>query len=152
MNDWRDRNLWPAFTSGEVQGIAVDWVDPKGVVQHYKVERVGDTAFKITEPIEVAANRSDAMKLFEKAPQFTADDFGLELDPNLEKSIRDLHASPLITIRIFLKNGTTHTLKGGGSLQGYQFTQHPYHRNIVWVFKWRYDYFKKTVDELMVPN
>ena len=148
-HDWRERSLWAPFTVANVRAVSVDWRDSAGAMQHYKLERAGDTGFRLTEPLAAVAARDAAEKVFLRAPEFAADDFGLELDPDHD---RVSLADPAVVVRILLKNGTTHTLKAGRVFRGYQYTQHPSHRNLVWVFQWRYDYFKKRPEELISPT
>lgn len=145
--DWKERGLWAPFTAADVRALTVDWHDSTGTIQHYRVERAGKDSFQITEPHVAPASRVAVENLFNQAPQFAADDFGLELDP---VGNRIPLSDPAMVIRILLKNGTMHTLKAGSVFEGYQYTQHPYHHNLVWVFKWRYDYFKKRAEDLIV--
>jgi hypothetical protein len=155
--DWKEHAFWKSFEPADVSAIAVDWRDSTGAVQHYRVERsvssksAGPNSFKLTEPKVGPASSQVVGKLFEKAAQFVADDFGIELDPNVNRVAEVIRTKPALVIRISLKNGTTHTLKAGPIFEGLQYAQHPYHRNLVWVFKWRFDYFRKTPEQLADP-
>jgi hypothetical protein len=134
-DDWREKAFWPAFAASDIDSLTVAWKDASGGPVQYRVARTA------SKPLSAAAQ-----KLFEKATQFTADDFGTELDPN--RAAISL-ADPAMTIRIHLNDGTEHILRAGPVFMGLQYTQHPAHRNLVWVFKWRYDYFRKTPEALI---
>jgi hypothetical protein len=152
VHDWKERRLWPPFTAADVRALSVDWRDG-AAVRHYRLERTEGAAataeesgYLLTEPYRAPASRAVADHLFENAPQFAADDFGLELDPRWQSATV---ADPEITLSIILKNGTTYTLKGGEVFREYQYSRHPRLPHLlVWVFRWRYDYYKKSPEEL----
>jgi hypothetical protein len=151
--DWKEKSFWTPFVPEDVRAVTVDWRDSAGALRHYKVERAGTDSFRLAEPEVAPVSRRAAEKLFEKAAQFTADDFGLELDPNAGAALERIRVHPAIIVRILLKNGKTHTLRAGPIFREYQYTRHPYHPNLVaWVFKWRYDYFKLRPEDLKNPG
>lgn len=146
--DWKDRNLLKPFLYQDVRSVEVTWRDSSGKRHHYLLDRVSDTAARLVKPVKAPVPRHNAARIYTQTPQFAVDEFLAKDDPGLAVAGLD---KPQISLRITLLNGKTFALKAGSMAGGFHYVQHPRHKSVVKVSKWRFDFFKKTVAELLAP-
>lgn len=144
--DWKDRKLFGA-TSKDVKFVEATWKDSTGVAYSYKLEAVTDSTWKMLAPQD--SNRVKNALANEMASRFaemSIDEFVVPADTNLPKVKLD---SPAVWIKVGLKSGATHELKGTKTLDGYSFVQHPSRKDTIKLSSWRFDSFKKKPFELL---
>jgi hypothetical protein len=158
--DWKDTNLFVAFRAGDIRSLRVEWNTDTGTTHHYRIERIEpidrkasaedsaqSTGFRLREPVDAPAGRSASIALFRYATQFKVDEFVPGIDVQKPRAALD---RPVMTIRILLKDGSERVVVAGGMVDGlYRYVRHPWHRDPVRVFSWRFDYFDKTLEELL---
>ena len=145
-DDWKDRKLFSA-TAKDVKSVETTWKDSTGAVYTYKLEAVTDTTWKMVAPQD--SNRIKNAAATEMATRFvemSIDDFVAATDTNLAKVKVD---SPAVWVKVSLKNGTVHEIKGSKTLTGYSYTQHPSRKDLIKLSSWRFDAFKKKPFELL---
>jgi hypothetical protein len=145
-NDWKDRKLFSA-TSKDVKFVEATWKDSTGAAYSYKLEAVSDSTWKMLAPQD--SNRVKNALANEMASRFaemSIDEFAVPADTNLAKVKLD---TPAVWIKVGLKNGTSHELKGSKVLDGYSFVQHPARKDTIKLSSWRFDSFKKKPFELL---
>jgi len=150
--DWKDTNLFVPFAPEDIRSLAVDWEDSNGVMQAYTLERVeaeGGSSFRLTRPTTAVADSQAAARLFRYSTHFKVDEFVPGVDAAATPERRASLETPMMTIRIQLKDGTTNVITAGAIVDGlYRYIKHPWHSDPVRVFLWRFDYFVKTGEEL----
>lgn len=145
-NDWKDRKLFAA-TSKDVKFVEATWKDSAGMAYSYKLEAVTDSTWKMLAPQD--SNRVKNALANEMASRFaemSIDEFTVPADTNLAKVRLD---TPAVWIKVGLKSGATHELKGSKALDGYSFVQHPARKDTIKLSSWRFDSFKKKPFELL---
>jgi hypothetical protein len=148
LNEWKDRHLLPDFLYENVNSVEADWIDSLGVSHHYRLERTSDTSVKMTEPVKAPVPRLTAAAIFEQTPQFTTDEFVERGDTNVSRVRPD---SPVVVVRIGMKDGRKFEVRSGGLFDGFQYVPHPEHKNLVRVARWRFDFFRKKVADILNP-
>ncbi|GEM_PF-1237799 len=145
-DDWKDRKLFSA-TAKDVKFVETTWKDSTGAVYNYKLEALTDSTWKMIAPQD--SNRVKNGAATEMATRFaemSIDDFVAPTDTNLAKVKVD---SPAVWVKVSLKNGTVHEIKGSKTLTGYAYTQHPSRKDLIKLSAWRFDAFKKKPFELL---
>jgi hypothetical protein len=145
---WKDRTIFPFFLYEQTQTITVDWIDATGNKIHYKLKRISPTEVRLVEPQNKTIPRRNAAKIFVQTPQFTVDDFSEEGDSKLPAS--NLF-NPDIRIQITTDKYNNLTIEAGKQVGEFQYVINPHNQKRIKVYKWRFDFFKKTVPELLDP-
>lgn len=148
-SEWKDRAVFPDFVYENVDDVEVGWRDSTGLRHHYKLHRISDTAVRMVEPDSLPILRRVAGEIYVQTPQFAADDFVEPGDPNTANAEVD---SGWVTVRITMKDGTVHAIEGGKTVGEYRYARHPAHGRLIKVYKWRFAFFRKTVQELLHPK
>lgn len=147
--DWKAKAPFPFFLYEDVQSVEVRWVDSLDEAHHYKLDRISDTAAKLVEPFESEVPRENAAKVFLQTPQFVIDGFVDPEDPHVPASDLD---NPALTVRTTMNDGAVHLFEAGPAIDDHHYARHPgAPRTYIKIRKWRVDFFKKTVDELLAP-
>jgi len=144
--DWKDRKLFPA-TAKDVKFIDVTWKDTTGMAYAYKLEALTDSTWKMLAPQD--SNRVKKAMAAEMASRFaemSIDEFYNPKDTNLAKAKVD---SPVVTVKVGLKNGTSLEISGSKTVEGYAYAKHPSRPDTIKVSSWRFDAFKKKPFELL---
>jgi hypothetical protein len=141
QEEWNDTALYPAFAEEDVRSLTVDWTDStrQPASGHYKIARVDDSTFALTEPTVMPLPAGLANKLFRAVAEMRVDHFARGDDSaafyaRLEK--------PSLVVRTELRDGVVRTFKGGGARAGYFYIEYPYNRKPVLVYRRRLDVFK----------
>lgn len=145
-DDWKDKKLTQALAK-DLQTIETTWKDSTGAPYHYKLEATSDSTWKMLEPQD--SNRVKKAAASEMASRFTEmsiDEFVSPTDTNLSKVNID---SPMVAVKVTLKNGSSVQLKAGKTIAGYAYTQHPTRKELIKLSAWRFDAFKKKPFELL---
>ncbi len=144
-DDWKDRKLVTA-KSTDVKFIETTWKDTLGMAYHYKLEATSDTTWKMLEPVDsIWVKKSLLQDMAARFSELTIDEFVAAKDTNVSKLKLD---SPMVALKVTLKNGQTMEIKGSQSLQGYIYVKHPSRTELVKLSGWRMDAFKKKPFEL----
>lgn len=144
--DWKQRKLFSAGPK-DVKFIETTWQDSTGKSYSYKLEAVTDSTWKMLVPED--SNRVKNALASEMAARFadmSIDDFVNSNDTNLAKVKLD---TPMVRIKIGLKNGTTHELKAGTLIEGFYYSLHPARPDTIKLAAWRFDSFRKMPFELL---
>jgi hypothetical protein len=148
-NDWRSRNVIPFILYEDIHSIETDWIDSTGKSHHYRLERLSDTSVHMVEPKVAAVPRRNAAYVYVQAPQFIADAFVAESDTIPSAMGLD---KPKVVVRIGMKDGRILTMTGGNPEGEYRYALFPGHPSaFVKVKSWRFEFFRKTVDQLTDP-
>jgi hypothetical protein len=145
-DDWKDRKLFAA-TAKDVKFVEATWKDSTGMAFSYKLEAVTDSTWKMLLPQD--SNRVKNALATDMASRFaemSIDEFVAAADTNLPKVKLD---SPAVVVKVTLKNGNVHELKGSKVLGGYAYVQHPARKDLIKLSSWRFDSFKKKPFELL---
>jgi Tfp pilus assembly protein PilV len=145
-DDWKARKLFSAVAK-DVKFIEVNWKDTLGTAYAYKLEAVTDSTWKMLAPQD--SNRVKNAMAAEMASRFadmSIDEFYNAKDTNLAKAKVD---SPLVTVKIGLKNGTSQEIKASKAVEGYVYARHPARPDTLKLSAWRLDTFKKRPFELL---
>jgi hypothetical protein len=146
--DWKDHSL-VTVDARDVKSIEVNWRDSADQSFHYKLEAVNDTLVRMMEPDTALVKKTEAMDLLAQAGQFVVDDFVVPGDTNVAKARLD---TPMVAIRIDLKSGKSHEIKGGKTFNDMVYTRHPFWNKVVMVSSWRFKRFEKMPYELMADT
>lgn len=145
--DWKERKLFPA-TAKDVKFIDVTWKDTAtGMAYAYKLEAVNDSTWKMLAPQD--SNRVKKALAAEMAARFaemSVDEFYNPKDTNLAKAKID---SPVVTVKVGLKNGKSLEISGSKMVEGYSYAKHPALPDTIKLSSWRFDAFKKKPFELL---
>jgi len=87
-----------------------------------------------------------ANEMASRFAEMSIDEFVVAADTNLAKVKLD---TPAVWVKVGLKSGATHELKGTRILDGYSFVQHPSRKDTIKLSSWRFDSFKKKPFELL---
>lgn len=149
--DWKDTNLYhprSLFREEDVRAVEVEWRAedaPAARPVSWRLER-SDTGFVLTKPFEAAANREEAGKIFRHVAQFKIDFFQPGEDVMAPYAGLD---NPFMTVRVELADGSERTVTAGARVDGlYRYARHASHPAPVRVFEWRFEYFRKKVEDL----
>lgn len=145
-DEWKNKKLFNA-TAKDVKSVETTWKDSLGATYSYRLEAVTDSTWKMTAPQD--SNRVKNASALEMASRFadmTIDEFVAASDTNLSKVKLD---SPVVWVKVGLKDGTFHELKAGKMLGGYFYAQHPAHKDLIKLSSWRFEPFKKKPFELL---
>ncbi len=146
QDDWKDKKLTQARVK-DLKFIETTWKDSTGAQYHYKLEATSDSTWKMLEPQD--SNRVKKNLASEMASRFTEmsiDEFVSPKDTNLSKVNID---SPMVSVKVTLKNGSSLDLKASRVIAGYTYTQHPTRKELIKLSAWRFDAFKKKPFELL---
>jgi hypothetical protein len=147
-SDWKDHSLF-TVDARDVKSIEVNWRDSAGQSFHYKLEAVNDTLVRMMEPDTALVKKSEALDLLAQAGHFAVDDFVAPGDTNVAKARLD---APMVAVRIDLRSGKSHEIKGGKTFNGMVYTLHPLLNKVVKVASWRFQRFEKRPYELMADT
>ncbi len=144
-SDWKDRNLFTLDTK-EIKSLQVDWRDTADKPFHFKLEAVKDSNLNMTEPEAASVKKVDVNNLISQIAQFTIDDFVTPNDTDAAKARLD---TPMVSIKIGLKNGKFYEIHGGRTTNGMTYSQHPFRKDMIKIAEWRFKTFEKQPYELM---
>jgi len=145
-DDWKQRKLFAASPK-DVKFIEVTWKDTTGMAFSYKLEAVTDSTWKMLAPQD--SNRVKNALANEMASRFaemSVDEFLDPKDTNLAKSKLD---SPVVSLKVGLKNGSTQEIQASKPVAGYAFAKYPGRQDTVKLSSWRFDSFKKKPFEIL---
>jgi hypothetical protein len=145
-DEWKDRKLFSALAK-DVKSVEATWKDSTGVVYSYKLEAVTDSTWKMVAPQDSNyVKNAIATEMASRFAEMSIDEFVSPTDTNLSKVKLD---SPSVWVKVGLKNGSVHELKGSKTLTGYAYTQHPARKDLIKLSSWRFDAYKKKPFELL---
>jgi hypothetical protein len=145
-DDWKQRKLFAAAPK-DVKFIEVTWKDTLGTAYSYKLEAVTDSTWKMLAPQD--SNRVKNALANEMASRFaemSVDEFLDPKDTNLAKAKLD---SPVVSLKVGLKNGSNHEIQASKTVAGYAYAKYPARTDTVKLSSWRFDSFKKKPFELL---
>lgn len=148
QSDWLDLTLLPPFLYQQVQAVEVNWRDSTGKDHHYKLKRTSDTSAALVKPYAAPVPRENAAEIFLQTPQFVVEEFVGEAE---SKAAAAEYAKPWVQVRVTMKDGKTHVVKAGKSHGKFHYALHPSEKRPVKIAKWRFDFFRKTVSEILTP-
>ena len=82
-----------------------------------------------------------------QTPQFAVDEFVASGDSLAGIALR----KPAMTLRITMQDGRRHVLEAGDAAGDFHYAKHPRYGIPVKIARWRLDYFKVTVPDLLKP-
>ncbi|MDB5105785.1 MAG: hypothetical protein JWP91_3474 [Fibrobacteres bacterium] len=145
-DDWKDRKLFGAVAK-DVKSVEAIWKDSTGMAYNYKLEAVSDSTWKMVAPQDSSRVKNAlAAEMATRFAEMSIDEFVSAQDTNVSKVRLD---TPAVWVKVGLKDGTFHELKGSKTLTGYAYTQHPDRKDLIKLSSWRFDSFKKKPFELL---
>jgi hypothetical protein len=145
-DDWKEKKLFSA-TAKDVKFLDVTWKDTTGKSYSYKLEAVTDTSWKMLQPQD--SNRVKnalATEMASRIAEMSIDEFPTSKDTNLAKIKLD---SPMVWVKVGLKNGSAFEIQGSKVLAGYIYAKHPARPDTIKLSSWRFDAFKKMPFDLL---
>jgi hypothetical protein len=146
-DEWKEHKLFSA-TPKDVKSIEVTWKDTSGTAYSYKLEAVTDTTWKMLAPQDSnRVNNALASEMASRFAEMSIDEFLDRKDTNVAKAKLD---SPMVTVKVGLKNGTSGEIKASKAVDGYAYARHPARPDTIKLSSWRFDSFRKKPFELLV--
>ena len=145
-DDWKEKKLF-AMTAKDLKFIDVTWKDTTGKSYSFKLEALTDSTWKMLQPQD--SNRvknASAIEMASRLADMSVDEFPSPKDTNLAKVKLD---SPTVSVKLGLKNGSTHEVQATKALDGYIYAKHPARPDIIKLSSWRFDAFKKMPFDLL---